>query len=158
MKKMVLAIIALMVSASMMAQNDMKKKPADRTADKTEMVKQRTSMMVERYGLDETQAEKLLALNTEFSDRMAPRMNHGPRPQMSDRNPEGRPQGRPQGRPNFNPGQMDSLRAKMKESREAYEAGLKTIMSEDQFKQYKDDEQQRMQNRGNGHNGRPHRQ
>ena len=59
MKKMILAIVALMMSATMMAQEGEKQMPKKKPADKTEMVKQRTDMMVERYGLDEKQAEKV---------------------------------------------------------------------------------------------------
>ena len=77
MKKMILAIVALMMSATMMAQEGEKQMPKKKPADKTEMVKQRTDMMVERYGLDEKQAEKLLTLNTEFADKMGHGMHMG---------------------------------------------------------------------------------
>jgi len=163
MKKMILAIVALMMSATMMAQEGEKQMPKKKPADKTEMVKQRTDMMVERYGLDEKQAEKLLTLNTEFADKMGHGMHMGRPGKMMgghpqgrpEGRPEGRPQGRPQGRPDFKPEQMDSMRAKMRENREAYDASLKEIMNEEQFKSYKADEQKRMERMGGGHQGRP---
>lgn len=167
MKKMVLAIIAFAMCTTMMAQDGKNKQPQRKPGNKTEMVKQRTAQMVERYGLNEKQAEQLQTLNAEFADKMAPQMRNG-RPQgpggRGQMNRGQRPRGekfdstraqqRPERRPEMKPEEMDSLRAVMRATRDAYDEGLKSIMSEEQFQKYKADEQKRQ---GEGRQGRPQR-
>ena len=45
--------------------------------DRTEMIKQRTDAMVEKYKLDADQAKKLLELNTKNAETMGPGMGMG---------------------------------------------------------------------------------
>ena len=45
--------------------------------DRTEMIKQRTDQMVEKYKLNETQAKQLLELNTKNAEAMGPMMGMG---------------------------------------------------------------------------------
>lgn len=151
-KMMMVTLTALMMSFSATAQEEVKKRPEGMKMDRTEMLKHRTAQVVEKYGLDEKQAEQLLELNTKFSEKMGHRM-HGMRP------------GGPQGRMNRmqkpdmqkadkeNPdmqkenkmGNMEEMRQKMEETRKEYDEQLKQIMTEEQFKAYKADEQNRPQ-------------
>lgn len=128
--------------------------------DPTEMAQRRTDMMAERYGLDQGQKEKLLELNKKYPGMMmmGPRMG-GQRPgaggdgqarrqrpqQGNGDNPQaGQGQGQ---RPGFGPGQgpgrgpgrMDP--EQMKE----YEEGLKSILTDEQYKKYDADRKERME-------------
>lgn len=92
MKKMMLALIATMlISGSAQAQDESKKE--GQRPDPKEMIQKRTDAVVEKYGLNEEQAAKLLELNTAFAEKM-PQGGRG-----------GRPGGRGQGDPQGGPGQ-----------------------------------------------------
>lgn len=170
MKKMAMAIIALMMtSASMLAQNDNQPAPANapQQMDPAQMVQQYTQQMVTTYGLNEDQARQLLQLNTEFADKMPPMMmaprggrygqrpdslrgRRGQRPQngarMGGQRPQ-RPDSARQGR--FGGGQRGQRpmmkRQQMQQNMEAYQQQLEQIMTEEQFNRFKQDQQQRMQ-------------
>jgi len=159
MKKAMMAIVAAMMSATMMAQsNEQPQMPQQPVMDKAEMAKQRTEQMVKDYGLSEEQAAQLLTLNTEFADKV-PMMGRGPRGgmqrmqpgQMRPRDGEARPQNgearpqrpdtlhqrRPMGeRPAFD-------REAMRKVMEDYNEGVKKIFTEEQFKKYQDNQQHR---------------
>lgn len=151
MKKMILAIAAVMISAGAMAQEEKKQREVRKPMDKMEMVQKRTEQMVKKYELNETQAGQLLEVNKEFADKMGHRM-------------QGQRQGAHRGKMYQRAGKMkpmeklqkvdkDSVRMKpmdgqkmrkqMQETREAYDAKLKEIMTEEQFKAYKADEEKR---------------
>ena len=138
-----------------------------------EATQKKTEMMAEKYGLDEDQQAKLLELNTEYAEVLAPQGGHrgGPRPggpEMGPR-PEG-PQGpemgprpeEPQEKPELTEEQKEELKAKMEERKaemeaakaefeakmaerkekiEAYEAELKSLLGDEQFEQYKKDQE-----------------
>ena len=71
MKTTILAIAAaLMMSATAMAQDNQAQGQRPRQMDRTEMIKARTDYMVKEYGLNDEQAQKLLALNTEYAEKM----------------------------------------------------------------------------------------
>lgn len=73
MKRMILAIAAaMMISATTMAQENNDSVNRRPRMDMTEMVKQRTDETVQRYGLNEEQAAKLLELNTKYAGQMRP--------------------------------------------------------------------------------------
>ena len=156
MKKVIMmTIVAVSLSFSAMAQeNDQKK---DQNADRSEMmIQRRTDMMVERYGLDEAQKEKLLELNKKYPGMMGPRMG-GQRPGGGDR--QMRRQGPPQGngdnqqagqgqgqgqRPAFGSGQRGPGRFNPEQMQE-YEEALKGIMTDEQYKKYEADRKERME-------------
>lgn len=98
--------------------------------DRTEWVKRRTEMMVQKYGLDEKQAAALKELNEK---QMMPRGN-GQRPQR----PEGA-QGQQGPRPGGN----------WQEMMKQYNGELQKIMTADQFKAYTEDMEKRRQERQN---------
>ena len=74
MKQLLMTIVAaVMFSSAAMAQDQEKGKK------KEEMAKHRTEKMVKDYDLNESQAAKLLELNTKYADKMRPhRGPHGP--------------------------------------------------------------------------------
>lgn len=101
--------------------------------NKTEMVKRHTDMMVQRYGLDDVQAQKLLALNTQYADVIGPKGGPGMRHGRHGRHL--RPDSTQRHRPELTEEQRQEMRKKM----DAYDAELKKIMTEDQYKKYKED-------------------
>lgn len=143
MKAKIWALAAmLMISASTFAQQENGERKAP--PSKEEMAQRMTDRMVNRYGLDDTQKTALLKLNQEWAGKMQP----GPR--------GGRPG---MGRPSRE--QADTARAKrpsreemekrgeeMKANREAYNAELKKILTDEQYKKYTDDEKNRRQGGG----------
>ena len=135
-----------------------------------EATQKKTEMMAEKYGLDESQQAKLLELNTEYAEVLAPQGGHRRGPGMGP-GPEGpqgpemgpRPEG-PQEKPELTEEQKEELKAKMEEKKaemeaakaefeakmaerkekiEAYEAELKSLLGDEQFEQYKKDQEHR---------------
>ena len=132
--------------------------------DRTEMIKQRTDNAVQKYGLSSEQAAKLLELNTKYADTMGPGMGMGGR--------RGGGQGGAQRpRPNFGGGQggaqqgqrpemteemraqMEKMRKEREESQKKYDEELQTIMTPDQYKAYKADQEEMRRNFGNRRGG-----
>ena len=150
MKKMMMAIAAaVMMSSSMLAQESKPEgRPEMRRGDRTEMMKKRTDETVQRYGLNEEQAAKLLELNTRYADKMGPRGQHrfgqpGQRPDSVRPRPQ---RGEIKDRPERH-GDRQGMRGNFEEMRknmEAYDAELQQIMTEEQFKAYKADQEKRM--------------
>ena len=70
MKKVFLALVAMITVTAAQAQGDNRPQRGDRQVDRTEMIKQRTDNTVQKYGLNEDQAAKLLALNTKYADKI----------------------------------------------------------------------------------------
>jgi hypothetical protein len=154
MKKIVLTMIAaVMMGATAMAQQANPNNGERRQFDPQEMVKQRTEATAKKYGLNEEQTQKLLDLNTRYQGKIGPmggmggmrqgqgRRQMGQRPQGqaprraqndSVRSERPRPQG---GQGNFGGANREEMRKNM----EAYEAELKTIMTEEQYKAYQND-------------------
>ena len=158
MKKLIMiALMAVSASLSAMAQGQGQGQFGQgRNFDPAEMAQRRTDMMVERYGLDEAQKEKLLELNKKYPGMMGPRMG-GQRPGGGDR--QMRRQGPPQGngdnqqagqgqgqgqRPAFGPGQGGPGRFNPEQMKE-YEEALKGIMTDEQYKKYEADRKERME-------------
>ena len=143
MKRIMMALVAaIAIGTTAVAQTD---QPLRDKPDKAEMAKHRTEQMVEKYGLDDAQQSKLLALNTKYADNMGPMMggrrHQGPRPEGGMR------QGGDQHRM---PEMTEEQRAKMEQHRkerqaamEAYDKELQDILTADQFKQYKEDMKRR---------------
>lgn len=97
--------------------------------DRSEMIKRRTEQMVKQYGLDETQAKALQALNESQMPQMGGQFRGGQRQEMSD-----------------------SLRQKMAKEREEqtakYNEELQKIMTAEQFKAYTEDMKNRRRPQG----------
>lgn len=146
---MIVMALAMTMSSAAMAQ-DGEQQHGPRQMDKTEMAKFRTDDMTRRYGLNEEQAGKLLELNLLYADSMRMPMM-GQRPERGQRpQGEGR-QGRPERRPdNAN---REQFRERMAKIMEGYEAQLQTILTEEQFKAYKEDASRRFNRGGRGGRG-----
>jgi hypothetical protein len=160
MKQTVMSIAALiLLSTAAMAQDNQGQRPEGQRLDRTEMIQRRTDRVVQQYGLNAEQAKQLLSLNTKFADQMGPR---GRRPNGQPGGPgmrRGQGQGQPQAGDTARvrrqrPPQMDG---QMNE----YETELQKILTPDQYKAYKADQEQRMRQFGGqrGQRGqRPNRQ
>lgn len=147
MKKVVLtmiAAVAMSFSAMAQEQNDQQR----RQFNPEEMAKNRTEEAVKKYGLNEKQATKLLDLNKRFSDKLRP-MRRDMRPGRQGGN-----RGQRMERPDSvkrEGGQRPDMRARMEEMRKVqdeYNKELKTILTDEQFKAYEKDEQNRRQRFG----------
>lgn len=178
MKKAMMALVAaVMMSTNMAAQTDGQTQatPRQPQMDKTEMIKKHTEQMVKDYALDEQQAAALLALNTEYSDKMPMMMGPGPRdgqrgqqgemrrpmrgqrPQNSEARPQ-RDEARPQLPDSVRPGRMQRPmggrpgmnREEMRKVMEGYNEGLKKIFTDEQFKKYEETMNKRRQQMGRG--------
>ena len=131
MKKIVLALVAMMtISMSAVAQDSTRVKQNRRQFNPTEMVNQRTKKMAESYGLNEEQTAKLKELNAKYAKNMRGMRggHHG-----MQRN------GGQQMRQHLSQANRDSIRQAMRKNQEAYEAELKTIFTEKQYKAYTED-------------------
>ena len=151
MKKMILAFVALISMTAAQAQDDNNgKRPERPQMDRTEMVKHRTDDTVKKYGLDSNQAAKLLELNTKYADKMGrgfggrpggfggQRGQRGQRPEMTEEMKQ----------------QMEAQRKEQAEAMKQYDAELQTILTPEQYKTYKEDQEKRMKE-GGRRGGRP---
>lgn len=160
MKKIIFAIIAaITVSTSVLAQTEDGKKPERKPMDKTEMVKRQTEHMAKEYGLNETQAAQLLEVNTAYADKM-PRMgrprNGGGRGQMrGQQRPDGTTGATAQSENRERPSreQMEARMKEMKANKEAYDAELKKIMTDEQFAKYQENSKKRFEGGNRGPRG-----
>lgn len=147
MKKIVLAIAAIItMSTSATAQEPQNQQNG--RPDRAEMIKQRTEETVTKFGLNEQQAQQLLELNTLYADSMRPQMGprrdgrqDGMRPQRDGQRPQRDGQAR-EGR-----GQRGD-RGQFGQVMERYNAQLKAIMTEEQWKAYEADREQMRQRFG----------
>ena len=133
--------------------------------DRTEMIKQRTDQMVEKYKLNETQAKQLLDLNTKNAETMGPmmgmgRMGGGRPGGMGGRRGGGQAGPGGQGAPQMGGGgfqmteeqraQFEEMRKQREENHKKYDAELEKILTPDQFKSYQEDQKQMREQRGRG--------
>lgn len=147
---LICASMALLLSSGAFAQGN-GQRPQRERPDEATMVKMRTERMVKELGLDETQEAKLLELNQKYPRMMmgGPGGPGGPgmgRPTMDGQHLDGDDSGdtakkaKPDkkkyegGRPQMTEEQMNQMKA----DREAYEAGLKEILTEEQFKTWQE--------------------
>ena len=166
MKKTMMAIAAaMMMSASMMAQNEQPQAQQAPQMDRAEMLKARTEQMVKDYGLNEEQAKKLEAMRGQQGQRgQRPQgqMGQGQRPQGQMGQGQ-RPQRQPGDstrrgqRPQM--GQMGQMGQgqrpqmnfeEMRKNMEAYNAELEKIMTQEQYAKYRESMGRRM---GGGQRG-----
>lgn len=88
------AVVFTLGTVVAVAQDNDKKscnKPQGEKPDSTEMVKKYTAKMVEKYGLDEAQAEQLLALNLEYAEVLPKPCKGGPKGPQGPGGPQGGP-------------------------------------------------------------------
>ncbi len=151
MKKILIMTLAFVgFSMGAMAQNE-EKECCGKKVDKTEMIKQRTDRFVERYGLDQLQAEQLLALNTKYADKM-PRM-HKPngKGDMNKGQDMRRKGGSMDGnvpQPPVGDKKMDDKRKEMEADREAYQKELKKILTKEQYAKFEADRKEHADKKG----------
>jgi len=142
MKKLILAVTALMVGATTMAQENDNKRPQRPSKNNTEMVKQRTDRMIKRYELNETQAAALLKLNQEFDGKMTPRMKGQKAGGKQGGHERMKPRGeRPDSLKGTKANGRDSRHENMQKTRADYNEKLKTILTDKQFAAYQADMQ-----------------
>ena len=179
-KSLLVIAAALMLSVSAFAQWGNGGEGFQRP-DPATMIQMRTDRMVQELGLNETQAAKLLELNQKYPNAMfggrGPRMNGrrdgqnvnqdeanqettGKKAKKAKKNKkaEAETQVEPQegGRPGMPPGMDEERFKEMQSAAEAYEAELKEILTEDQYKTYQENKNRRPQGRGpGGPGGRP---
>lgn len=146
MKKLFLAVIAIAMSANMMAQEQEETKQGRRPLNTEEMAQKRTEQMVKAYGLSDEQAAKLLELNKSQKMQMRHRMG-----QMGSRahRPDGkmRPMGKLKAdKDSFKLGERPQMMRHegMRKQREEYDNALKEILTEEQYAAYKADQEKRM--------------
>ncbi|MBP5217780.1 MAG: DUF4890 domain-containing protein [Bacteroidales bacterium] len=136
-KAIIIALSALALCAGANAQEH---RQDHKRPDQAAMIQGRTDHMAEKYGLDETQKSKLLELNKEFFGKMRHgKMDRGKmrRPELSESQKqeiEARKQ-----EMEARKKEMEARKKEMDENRAAYEAGLKSILTEEQFQAYKKD-------------------
>ena len=134
-KTIIITMAALMLGIVANAQGhrgSWQDRPQRERPDEATMIQERTDRMAEKYGLDEAQKAKLLELNKEYSFRME--------------RPEDRQHERMRQKPALDEKKKLEFEARMKEMqsrREAYEEALKGILTEDQYKAYKKDQEHR---------------
>ena len=129
------------------------------------MVKMRTERMAQQLGLDETQTAKLLELNQKYPNAMmggpgGPGMGRPSRDtrdeqNTTDENASGK-KAKKAKKAKKTEGETNDREARMKEmqaSREAYEAELKGILTDDQFKSWQEFRNRRPEGRGPGGTG-----
>lgn len=168
MKKMVFSLaLAIMTTMGAMAQESQQGGAQQRRQfNPEEMVQRRTDATVKKYQLNEEQAQKLLELNKKYASQMRGMRRGGFRGEAGRGKGDGprrergsRPAGRPQ-RPDslmqaehrmMQPGEQ------MRKSMEAYDNELQQILTPEQYKAYKEDQQKRQQRAGQGF-GRRQRQ
>ena len=150
MKQIFLSIAVMLLSINTNAQDNQGQRPEGRKIDNTEMVKRRTEGTVKQYGLNEEQAKQLLELNTKYADAFG-----GGFRGMRGQRPEGRQGGNGQRgqRPEMTEEmrkQMEEARKQREESMKNYDAELQKILTADQYKAYKEDQEKRMREFGRG--------
>ena len=145
MKKIILSLMAafLMSNVAMAQENEKKER---KQLSQIEMIQQCTEGMVKKFGLNEEQKEKLLQLNTEFAGKLPGRnfnrSQREPRRQF-DRQNQVRPDSLRMRPRNMERPNMQEIRKNV----EAYDAKLKTILNEEQFKAYQQERADMMKRR-----------
>ncbi len=132
MKRIFMTIVAATLVMAAMAQRQ--NRPEHRPMNPKEMVEHQTNRMAEQLGLTAEQKAKVFDLNVEFNKNM-PKRNRGERPTE---------------------GEISQQRQNMEKALADYEAGLKKVLTEEQFNKYAEmrkQQRQQMQRNGNG-NGR----
>lgn len=167
---MTLAAMLLVANAAMAQDTKVNKQ----MPSKADMAKHRTEMMAKKYNLDDNQKAKLLELNTKYANQFGPMRGHRPGAQQMGCCKQQKPgctncekgkatkekscckaqkagdnQSQAKKRPKLTEEQKAERQKRfqeMKAKREAYVNELKSILSEEQLKQFNADSQ-KMQGR-----------
>src|SRR5574344_321084 len=152
---MAIAMIFAFGATAMAQSEDSQDQQRLKKIDASEMAQERTDKMVKAYSLDNTQAEKLLALNNKYASKMGgPGMGSAHHGNKSDNGGNGKcgqckemcdTANRPQ-RPCKK--KMKSRMKEMKANEEAYDNELKSILSDSQFKNYTEEKAKIRQHSG----------
>ena len=144
MRKIVLAMVAAALMTVNANAQDAQKRPGKKF-NKEEMVQRRAEGMVKELGLDSLQKASLVQLLSKYSDRpdfrRPPRRPDGERKDSVERK-----------RPSEE--EMKKMHGTMQKEREEFNAGLKKILTTEQFAKYEELEKQRA-NRGGGRSAGP---
>ena len=165
MKRLVMIMTAaVLMGTTAVAQDNNGQRPQ---FDRTEMIKQRTDAMVEKYKLDEAQAKKLLELNTKNAETMGPGRGMGRMGGRRGGGGAGFGGGQAAGAPQMGMGggerpqmteeqraRFEEMRKQREEAQKAYDAELEKILTPEQFKSYQEDMKQQRAQRGRGLGGR----
>lgn len=139
MKKVpLLLVVCLFAVVSVFAQNHRENGPRQHSFNKTEMVKMRTDRMAKALGLSGAQKDSLLALNTEFADKMPAMRKPVSQQQMRAKDSTAVKARR-------------ELAATMRSNAEEYNKRLKKFLTEEQVAKYGELQKKRMQNRNGRH-------
>lgn len=134
MKKISLILVSLlMVGNLVMAQNR-----GNGRMNPRETAQEMTDRMVKAYSLNDEQKTQLQTVNQQFLEDAQKRFE-AVRGQAGN-NPSGE-------RPRMTPEQREKMQQEMKDSREAYNAQIQKILTEEQYKSFLKDEQERQANR-----------
>ncbi len=136
-KVLVMIAVALSVTMTANAQSENDRQSQRQRGNKTEMIQKQTDRMVERYGLNEDQAQQLLKLNTSYDGKiMGMPGGRGPRRDGQQQSPMRRDSTEHQ-RPSKE--QMETMRKEMSAKMDAYKAEVKKIMTDEQYAKYEAD-------------------
>ncbi|MBR1485545.1 MAG: DUF4890 domain-containing protein [Prevotella sp.] len=153
MKKILFAIMAaLTINISAVAQEQKEgNRPERPQMNPTEMAQRRTDGMVKKYGLNDEQAKKLLELNTQYAGKLSPRQGAQRARKPEGAAPDTTKQARPQRMERR--GGRGEMPEEVRKEMEAYDAALKTILTEEQYNAYQEDMKKRPQRPGGGRQG-----
>lgn len=141
MKKILITLVMAVAMFSVAFAQDDNHKQGNRP-DPAQMAQRMTEMMANRYGLDDTQKASLLKLNEEYAGKMPMMGRHRGGPGMRGGRPGGeRPDSVRAQRPRPSKEEMDKRFKEMEANREAYNAEVKKIMTDSQYKQFTEDQQ-----------------
>lgn len=153
MKRISLLLAALLIMGGMaMAQGARK---GGRSIDPKKRAEHMTECMAKQYSLNDTQKKKLLEVNTAFVQKMGefgkmkPKMRRGKKGQCQATDSCTCKKDR-EIAPRMSKEDRAKMRQEMKTSRESYEAGLKKILTNEQYAAYTKDRSEREQKRKGG--------
>lgn len=155
-KTLLIAAAALMLCIGAHAQTDSKSGNSEQRQkpDATQMAQNRTDRMVKKYGLNDTQAADLLTLNKKYAGKMGPGAGRPGENKSSEsettsaktsKSRKASKSGKAStttsssnersGRPEL----TDAQKKEMQTNRSEYEAELKKILTDEQYKSYQED-------------------
>lgn len=150
MKTLILAVAAVFtMSANAFAQetNTQTTQQEHKRFDQTEMIQKQTDRMAKQLGLDDTQKAAVLKLNNEYAGKMHRGMGMEPRKRF-ERNDTAKMERPSEDQMKQMRAKMEEERKQMEESRTAYNAELKKILTDEQYTKYEEHEKLMMQRGG----------
>lgn len=149
MKKISLLLVAFIMSMGMvMAQAP--QRGERKKMDPKERAEKMTERMTDKYGLNDTQKEKLLTLNMTVTEKMGDkhpgRKHRDGKAVKENRKPEARKaEAKKPENVEARKAAKEKHMAEMKESRQAYDAKVKEIFTEEQYNKYQANMAERQQ-------------